>query len=148
MGTKKNRKPIEILMEEKKDGNIPIAIKTLRNSRTKYHLNTVSNGVEGLNFLYKAGKYANVPSPQLIMTDMNFIKKDWCEMLGNIKKDPLLRSIPVVIFIASTSREDIAKAYNLYPDAYIAKPTNIDKLIEDVIFVERFWENIVSLTGR
>jgi len=98
--------------------------------------------------LYKAGKYANVPSPQLIMTDMNFIKKDWCEMLGNIKKDPLLRSIPVVIFIASTSREDIAKAYNLYPDAYIAKPTNIDKLIEDVIFVERFWENIVSLTGR
>jgi response regulator RpfG family c-di-GMP phosphodiesterase len=98
-----------------------------------------------VDFLRRKGKYVGSPRPDLILLDLNLPKKNGREVLGEIKQDPDLKRIPVVVLTISKSEEDIMKSYNLHANCYISKPVGLDKFIEVVKSVEDFWLTIVKL---
>ncbi len=105
----------------------------------------VEDGVEALAFLYRQGKYTDVPRPDLILLDLNLPKKDGREVLEQIKTDPCLKLIPVIILSTSAAECDILKAYELNGNCYITKPMDLDQFICVVKLIELFWLAVVKL---
>jgi chemotaxis family two-component system response regulator Rcp1 len=138
-------KPIEILLVEDSPGDIRLCQEALKESKLINKLNVVTDGEEALNFVRKAGQYADAPSPDLILLDLNLPKKDGREVLMEIKSDKDLRRIPVVVMTVSSSDEDILKSYDLHANCYITKPVDFERFIEVVRAIESFWFSIVRL---
>jgi len=109
------------------------------------NLNVVGDGVEAMNYLRREGKYANAPRPDLILLDLNMPRKDGREVLAEVKGDPDLKRIPVVILTVSKAEEDVLKAYNLHANCYISKPVNLAQFLKVVESIESFWLTIVEL---
>ena len=107
-----------------------------------------SKTVESLEFLRKEGKYANSPTPDLILLDLNMPRKDGREVLAEIKLDEKLRRIPVVILTTSLAEADILKTYNLHANCYITKPVDLDQFLQMIKSLEDFWFSIVKLPPR
>jgi two-component system response regulator len=105
----------------------------------------VEDGVEALEFLKKEGKYGDAPHPDLVLLDLNLPRKDGREVLEEMKADPILRRIPVVILTTSQAEEDVLKAYNLCANCYITKPVDFDQFVKIVRSIENFWFTIVKL---
>jgi CheY-like chemotaxis protein len=105
----------------------------------------VKDGVEALAFLRREGDFADAPRPDLILLDLNLPKKDGREVLADIKADPTLRRIPVVVLTVSKDEEDILKSYDLYANCYVTKPINMEQFIAVVRSIEDFWLTIVKL---
>jgi two-component system response regulator len=101
--------------------------------------------MEAMAFLRREGEYADVPRPDLVLLDLNLPKKDGRSVLKEIKEDPILRRIPVVILTTSLSEQDIIKTYDLYANCYINKPVDLDQFINVVKSIESFWFSIVKL---
>ena len=101
-----------------------------------------------MEFLHKEGKYADAVNPDLILLDLNLPKKDGREVLAEVKADPKLRRIPVIILTTSKAEEDILKTYNLHANCYITKPIDMDQFIKIVRSMENFWLAIVTLPER
>ena len=108
----------------------------------------VEDGLEAIDFLRKQGKYKNVPRPDLILLDLNLPKKNGCEVLGEIKKDDSLKSIPVIILSTSSDLTDIHITYELCANCYITKPNNFEKFIQVTQSIENFWFNTVKLPSN
>jgi CheY-like chemotaxis protein len=104
--------------------------------------------VEALAFLRREGAYAAAPRPDLILLDLNLPKKDGREVLAEIKTDPVLRRIPVVILTTSQAEQDILKSYDLHANCYISKPVDLDAFVEVVRSIEGFWLAIVRLPAE
>jgi CheY-like chemotaxis protein len=138
-------KPIEILLVEDNPADVRITTEAMKDSKIKNNLNIVNDGVEALNFLRKTGKYADAPKPDLILLDLNLPKKDGRDVLKEIKGDPNLKRIPVVILTISKAEEDILKTYNLHANCYITKPVNLEQFIKVVKSIEDFWFTIAVL---
>jgi two-component system, chemotaxis family, response regulator Rcp1 len=98
-----------------------------------------------MQFLRREGEYAGVPVPDLILLDLNLPRKDGREVLAEIKEDPQLRLIPVVILTTSAAERDMVKSYGLHANAYVVKPMDLDRFIEIVKAIEGFWFYIVKL---
>jgi CheY-like chemotaxis protein len=126
-----NDQPIEILLVEDNPGDV--------------RLTMVKDGVEALAFLRREGDFADAPRPDLILLDLNLPKKDGREVLADIKADPTLRRIPVVVLTVSKDEEDILKSYDLYANCYVTKPINMEQFIAVVRSIEDFWLTIVKL---
>ncbi|MCO5250185.1 MAG: response regulator [Candidatus Kapabacteria bacterium] len=141
-------KPIDILLAEDSPGDADLAKEALEESKLKNQLHVVVDGQEALDFLYKKGKYQDVPRPDLILLDLNMPKVDGREVLKIVKEDEDLRSIPIVILTTSRAEEDILKTYNLHANCYISKPLDLDKFIEVVNSIENFWISIVTLPKK
>lgn len=141
-------KSIDILLVEDSPGDAELAKEALEESKLKNTLYIVEDGQEALDFLYKKGKYENVPRPDLMLLDLNMPKVDGREVLKIVKNDEHLRSIPVVILTTSRAEEDILKSYNLHANCYISKPLNLDKFLEVVNAIESFWLSIVTLPKK
>jgi len=141
-------KSIDILLVEDSPGDAELAKEALEESKLKNTLYIVEDGQEALDFLYKKGKYENVPRPDLMLLDLNMPKVDGREVLKIVKNDEHLRSIPVVILTTSRAEEDIIKSYNLHANCYISKPLNLDKFLEVVNAIESFWLSIVTLPKK
>ncbi|MBU1368035.1 MAG: response regulator [Bacteroidetes bacterium] len=141
-------KSIDILLAEDSPGDADLAKEALEESKLKNRLYTVVDGQEALDFLYKKGKYIDVPRPDLILLDLNMPKVDGREVLKIVKEDENLRSIPIVVLTTSRAEEDILKSYNLHANCYISKPLNLDKFIEVVNSIENFWISIVTLPQK
>ncbi|MDZ7737582.1 MAG: response regulator [Bacteroidales bacterium] len=141
-------KSIDILLAEDNPGDADLAIEALEESKMKNRLFTVSDGQEALDFLYKKGKYQDMPRPDLILLDLNMPRVDGREVLKIVKEDKDLRSIPIVILTTSKAEEDIIKSYNLHANCYISKPLDLDKFIEVVNNIEDFWISIVTLPKK
>ena len=137
--------PIEILLVEDNPGDARLAKEALKESKLMNNLSIAEDGVEAMNFLYKAGKYANMPRPDLIILDLNLPKKDGREVLEEIKTNDDLKRIPVVILTISKAEEDILKTYNLHANCFISKPIDLDQFIKVVKSIEDFWLTIVKL---
>jgi two-component system response regulator len=105
----------------------------------------VGDGVEAMAFLRKEGKYARVPSPGLILLDLNLPKKNGFEVLREIKADESLKRMPVVVLTTSQSEQDIVKSYDLFANAYITKPVDLVQFLAVVKAIEDFWLEIVRL---
>ena len=108
----------------------------------------MADGVEALAFLRREGPYADSPRPDLILLDLNLPKKSGREVLAEIKADPDLKRIPVVILTVSQAEQDIIKSYNLHANCYITKPVDLDQFLEVVKSIENFWLTVVMLPPR
>jgi CheY-like chemotaxis protein len=145
MNNKGIGKPIEILLVEDNPGDVRLTREALKDGKIRNNLSVVMDGEEVMVYLHKEGKYKDAPRPDLILLDLNLPKKNGREVLAEIKTDPNLRRIPVVILTVSKADEDIIKSYDLHANCYIIKPVNLDRFIKVVKSVEDFWLTIVKL---
>jgi len=136
---------IEILLVEDNPGDIRLTIEALKDSKLKNNLHVVKDGLEAISFLRKKGKYSNVPRPDLILLDLNLPKKNGKDVLAEIKNDPELKRIPVVVLTTSNAEEDIIKSYEYHANCYITKPVDFEQFIKVVKKIEDFWFTIVKL---
>lgn len=144
----KPRKPITILMADDDEEDLLLAKTALEACRLANDLHCVRNGEELLDYLYRRGEYAELassPRPGLILLDLNMPRKDGREALQEIKTDPELRSIPIVILTTSKAEEDIYRTYNLGANSYITKPVTFNSLVETMQSLGRYWFEIVDL---
>jgi chemotaxis family two-component system response regulator Rcp1 len=138
-------KPVDILLVEDNPGDADLAREALENSKLHNDLSVVGDGVEAMDFLRRKGKYAQAPRPDLILLDLNLPKKDGREVLAEIKGDPDLKRIPVVILTMSKDEEDVLKSYNLHANCFITKPIDLTQFMKVVKSIEDFWLTIVKL---
>jgi two-component system, chemotaxis family, response regulator Rcp1 len=137
-------RPLNVLLVEDNPGDIRLMREALRDGLTK-KLDAVEDGEEALAYLRRQAPYANAPKPDLIFLDLNLPKKDGREVLNEIKRDDVLRRIPVVILTTSEAERDISRAYELHANCYIKKPTDLDEYMEVIRACENFWLHIVRL---
>ena len=136
---------VEILMVEDNPGDVRLTQEAFKEGKVRNKMHVVEDGVEALAFLRHEGQYADAPRPDLILLDLNLPKRNGREVLAEIKEDPDLRRIPVVILTISQAEEDILKTYDLHANCYITKPVDLDQFIKVVKSIEDFWFGIVKL---
>jgi len=140
--------PINILLVEDNPGDIRLTQEVLKEGKVYNSLSIVENGVQAISFLKKANEYQDAPTPDLILLDLNLPKKDGREVLFDIKNDPDLKKIPVVVLTTSQAEEDILKVYDLNANCYISKPVDLGQFIDVIKSIENFWLSIVKLPTR
>jgi chemotaxis family two-component system response regulator Rcp1 len=145
METKLMGRPVEFLLAEDNPGDVRLTKEALRESKISNNLNVVPDGVEAMAFLRREGKYADAPRPDVILLDLNLPKKDGREVLAEVKADPVLRLIPVVIITSSEAEQDVLKTYELYANCYVTKPVDLEQFIKVIQSIETFWLTIVTL---
>ncbi|MBI2186133.1 MAG: response regulator [Acidobacteria bacterium] len=138
-------RPIEILLVEDNPGDVRLTQEALRDAKVRNTLNVVWDGVEALAYLRKNGSYASAARPDLILLDLNLPRKDGREVLADIKSDPALKRIPVVVLTTSQAEQDIIRAYDLHVNCYVTKPVDLDQFVHVVRSIEDFWFAIVKL---
>jgi CheY-like chemotaxis protein len=138
-------RPVEILLVEDNPGDVRLTIEALREGKVRNHLSVAEDGEEALAFLRREGSHAGAPRPDLILLDLNLPRKDGREVLAEIKADPRLRSIPVVILTTSQADQDVARSYELSANCYVTKPIDLEQFIGVVRSIETFWLTIVTL---
>jgi len=141
-------RPVEILLVEDNPGDVRLTIEALYDAKVRNNLSVAVDGVDALEFLRRQGAHAEAPRPDVILLDLNLPRKDGREVLAEIKNDPDLRSIPVVVLTTSSAEEDIVRSYNLHANCYITKPVDLDQFIKVVRAIDNFWLAIVSLPSR
>jgi CheY-like chemotaxis protein len=137
--------PIHILMVEDNEGDVLLAKEALKRAKVANTVTVVCDGVEALAYLKKQGKHADAPRPDLILLDLNLPRVDGRQVLAEIKPDPDLRQIPVVVLTSSAAEQDIARAYDLHANCYVVKPVDFDSLLQVVKSIESFWFAVVKL---
>ena len=137
--------PAQILLVEDNPGDVRLTREAFKQGRIENDLHVVSDGFEALSFLTQESEYADVPRPDLILLDLNLPGKDGEDVLKELKDDPTLRSIPVIVLTSSSAEEDIARSYELHANAYLTKPVDPDEFIETVRAFEKFWFSVVRL---
>jgi CheY-like chemotaxis protein len=135
----------EILLVEDNPGDVELTREALVESKVHMRLSVVSDGVEALAFLRREGRHADAPRPDLMLLDLNLPKKDGRAVLGEVKQDPALRNIPVVILTSSQAEQDIVRAYDLHANCYVTKPVDLEQFMTIVRSIEQFWLTVVKL---
>jgi CheY-like chemotaxis protein len=141
-------RPIEVLLVEDNPGDVRLTREALKEGKVHNNLHVAPDGVEALAFLRREGGYADAVRPDLILLDLNLPRKGGREVLEEIKGDPSLRHIPVVILTSSSAEQDIARAYDLHANCYISKPVDLDQFIMVVKSIEDFWFTVVKLPSQ
>ncbi|MBI3752930.1 MAG: response regulator [Deltaproteobacteria bacterium] len=139
---------VEILMVEDNAADARLTLEAFKDAKVLNNINITPDGEEAMAFLRREGKYTNAPRPDLILLDLNLPKKDGREVLEEIKKDPELKRIPVVVLTTSADEQDILKVYNLCANAYVKKPVDLDQFIKIVETIENFWFSVVKLPPK
>jgi two-component system, chemotaxis family, response regulator Rcp1 len=139
---------IQVLLVEDNPGDVRLTKEALKEGKLLNQLTVVGDGVEALSFLRKEGKYADAIKPELILLDLNLPKKDGREVLAEIKADPKLRRIPVVVLTTSSAEEDILKIYDLHANCFITKPVDLEQFMGVVKSIEDFWVSVVKLPSH
>lgn len=145
MANNGSMKPIEVLLVEDNPGDVRLTREALKEGKLRISLNVVGDGLEAMAYLRRQGSFTGAAIPDLILLDLNLPKKDGREVLEEIKADPGLMPIPVVILTTSEAEEDILRSYNLHANCYITKPVDIDQFVKIVKVIEDFWFTIVKL---
>ena len=138
-------RPIEILLVEDNPGDVRLTIEALRDSKVRNNLRVASDGVHAMAYLRREGQYTDVVRPDLVLLDLNLPRKDGREVLAEIKADPELKSLPVVILTTSSAEQDVLKSYELQANCYITKPVDLEQFITVVRSIQDFWLTIVTL---
>lgn len=147
-GTSPLGSPVEILLVEDSLSDIELTKMGLREGKIANNLNVVRDGEAAMAFLRREGDYAGVPRPDLVLLDLNLPGKDGREVLAEIKTDPQLRQIPVVILTTSQAEEDIVRAYGLHANAYMTKPVGFEGFVAVVRGMTDYWFTLVKLPPR
>ena len=141
-------KPIDILLVEDNAGDARLAQEALSGSKIRNEIFHVRDGVEALAFLRCERPYATARRPDLVLLDLNLPRKDGREVLAEIKSDPNLLQIPVVVLTISKDEEDVLRSYNLHANCYVTKPIDLGRFLEIVRSIESFWLTIVQLPPK
>jgi CheY-like chemotaxis protein len=139
------RSPLDVLLVEDDPGDVVIAREALRASRLESHLSVVPDGVEALRYLRREDCYAEVERPDLILLDLNLPRKSGHEVLAEVKADPALRKIPVVVLTTSAAVEDVETSYDLHANVHVTKPVDFDHFSEIVKKIDDFFMTVASL---
>jgi chemotaxis family two-component system response regulator Rcp1 len=135
----------EILLVEDNPGDVRLTQEALKEGKVLNNMHVAEDGVEAMAFLRQEGQCADAPRPDVILLDLNLPRKDGREVLAEVKNDPGLRRIPVVILTVSQDEQDILKTYDSHANCYITKPVNLDRFLTVVKSIEDFWLTIVKL---
>lgn len=141
-------RPVDILLVEDSPSDADLTEEALSDGKVLNKLHWVEDGVEALAFLRRQEKYVNAPRPDLILLDLNLPKKDGREVLAEIKVDPSLKLIPVVVLTTSAAERDILKTYELNANCYVTKPIDLEQFISVVKLIEEFWLALVKLPSE
>jgi CheY-like chemotaxis protein len=137
--------PIEVLLVEDNAGDIRLTREAFKDARLHIHLSVALDGLEAMAFLNREGDHAAAPRPDLILLDLNLPKKNGREVLEEIKNNPALQSIPVVILTTSSSEADVHRSYQLHANCYISKPVSLEGFLSVVKSIDAFWLTVVKL---
>jgi CheY-like chemotaxis protein len=137
--------PIEVLLVEDDPGDVLMTREAFEEHKLGNRLTVVSDGVEALAYLRREGQYAEAPRPDLVLLDLNLPRRDGREVLAEIKNDPLLLDIPVVVLTTSQAEEDVLASYRLHANAYVAKPVDFERFIAVVRQIDQFFVSVVKL---
>jgi len=129
----------EILFVEETSSDVRLLTEALKSGKMRYRLNIVGDGLQALAFLRQEGKYAKAVRPDLILLDLNLSREDGCEVLAEIKKDHRLKSIPLLVLLTSSAKQDVRRVFNLHADCYVNKPLDLKQYIPLVKLLEAFW---------
>lgn len=138
---------IEILLVEDDEGDVVMTREALDEGKVLNRLHVVGDGVEALSFLRREGTYADAPRPDLILLDLNLPRRDGRQVLGEVKNDPELRRIPVVVLTTSEAEEDILRSYDLHANAYVTKPVDFNRFVAVIQQIDDFFISVVRLPG-
>jgi two-component system, chemotaxis family, response regulator Rcp1 len=141
-------KPANVLLVEDNEDDVELTLEALKDSRVRMEIDVVSNGRSAMTYLRGEGEYTHKPRPDLILLDLNLPLMDGREVLGEIRKDPNLTDIPVVVLTTSEDESDILKAYQLHANCYITKPVDFLQFTEIIKQIEGFWLQLVKLPRR
>jgi two-component system, chemotaxis family, response regulator Rcp1 len=143
--TTQHAKPIDILLVEDNPGDVRLTKESLGEAKVRNNMMVASDGLEAMACLRREGQYADASRPDLILLDLNLPRMNGFEVLDAIKEDPDLKRIPVVVLTTSQAEQDIIRSYNLYANAYVNKPVDLEQFIKVIKSIEDFWLEIVRL---
>lgn len=138
----------DILLVEDNPGDARLAQEALKEGRMSSRLKVVVDGVEAMTYLRREGAFGDAPRPHLVLLDLNLPRKDGRQVLAEMKADPDLRRIPVVVLTTSQAEQDISRSYDLHANCYITKPVDLDRFISVVRSIEEYWCSVVTLPPR
>jgi CheY-like chemotaxis protein len=129
-------------------GDVLITREALRDHKVANRLSVVTNGEEAIDFLRKRGKHVDAPTPDLVLLDLNLPRRDGRDVLRDIKSDPVLRRIPIVVLTTSDAEEDVLGSYELHANAFVRKPVDFEQFVAAVRAIDDFYLTVVRLPGR
>src|SRR5580704_15625874 len=138
---------IDVLMVEDDEGDVVMTKEAFEYYKIGNRLHVVSDGDQALAFLRKTGPYADAPRPGLILLDVNLPRRSGLEVLAELKQDPDLLLIPVVMLTTSSAEEDIVRSYSLHANAFISKPVDFEHFIDAIRQIDNFFLTLVCLPG-
>ncbi len=139
---------VEVLLVEDDPGDVLMTREAFEDYKVRNHLHVVNDGVDALAFLRREGEHADAPRPDLVLLDLNLPRMDGREVLHEIKSDPDLASIPVVVLTTSEAEEDVLRSYSLHANAYVTKPVDFERFIKVVREIDDFFVTVVRLPTR
>jgi CheY-like chemotaxis protein len=137
--------PVEVLLAEDNPGDARLTEKAFDQGNILNNLHVVEDGVEAMRFLRREDEYREKPRPDLVLLDLNMPKRDGWDVLEEIKEDPDLSRIPVIVLTSSEAEEDIVKSYELQANAYLTKPVDFQGFLDIVHGFEEFWLSVVKM---
>lgn len=140
--------PISVLLVEDDPGDVALTRKSMKAGKLSNDLHVVDDGVAALAFLRREPPYSDAERPDLILLDLNLPRKDGREVLAEVKADPGLATIPVVILTTSSAEKDIAQSYHLHANAYVQKPVDVYQFMHVIKSIDEFFVSIVRLPSR
>ena len=146
--TEISTRSIEILLVEDNPGDARLTIEAMREAKVRNRMHVVEDGVEAMEYLRRQGRFGEAPRPDLILLDLNLPRKDGREVLAEVKSDPDLKRIPVVVLTTSQAEEDVVRAYDLHANCYVTKPVDLAQFMKIVAQIDAFWVNVVTLPRK
>lgn len=140
-----DQSPIDVLLVEDDPGDVLMTREAFEENKVANRLAVVSDGAEAMQYLRREGEYADAPTPDLVLLDLNLPRMDGREVLAAMKSDENLRSIPVVVLTTSEAEEDVLRSYSLHANAYVTKPVDFSRFIEVVRQIDDFFVSVVRL---
>jgi two-component system, chemotaxis family, response regulator Rcp1 len=148
MVSARNLNPLQILLVEDNPVDVLMTRRALQEGKIYHNLSVVEDGDEAIDFLRRTGKFADAPPPDLILLDLNLPKKSGREVLAEVKEDPDLLHIPVIVLTTSGAEKDIVMSYSLGANCFITKPVDLEQFTGMVKSIEGFWFTVVELPTR
>lgn len=139
---------IQILLVEDNPGDVRLTVEALRDAKVANQLHVVGNGEEAIDFLRQQGRHVDAARPDIVLLDLNLPRLDGRDVLADIKSDPSLATIPIIVLTSSTAEADIQRSYELHANCFISKPVDFSEFLAAVRSLEGFWLKIVRLPPR